>query len=159
MSDEKKYLKNFGIYRANKSKSGAASRWGLTDYPEGPSLFLTAAKQKSTDDTNGNATFDWDNKATIKLEEPDVGEILCVLRNLKPEAGQPGKGLYHQSEKGSSIMHFKAYEKDGTQVCYAMTVMNLRDGSNNTVSHLVSFADGEVLRVLLEAYLLRKYQW
>lgn len=155
---EKKFLKSFKIFRANKSREGAASQWSLSDKEGKVSLFVDAAKQKPTDDAEGNATFDWDSKLTMKLGEPDVGEILCVLKNIKREVGT-GKGLFHANDKGNSVLNFSLYEKDNNPVCYSLRVSTQRDGVNSMVQHLVSFADGEILRVLLERFIARKYDW
>lgn len=65
----------------------------------------TAAKRAATGKTP--ATFDWENKMTVKLDFTDVCELLTVLDGKSPAAGGTRNGLYHESEKSCTIIAFQ----------------------------------------------------
>ena len=107
------------IYRARNSGDGAASQWSLGSKKD--CVFLEMATQRTKKTTDGNASFDWDNKLRFKLGEHDLGEILAVLVGMKKGVGplkgdgQTGqhKGLFHSNKNGNAILYF-GRDKSGT---------------------------------------------
>jgi hypothetical protein len=71
-------------------------------------FFLEMARQKTTvangADGRVAATFDWENKLTVKLDFSDICELLSALEGLTPAAGNKGKGLYHENGKANTII-------------------------------------------------------
>jgi len=114
MSDDK-YNPSYKIYKPNfkDSSKGAASSWEWN--PKTGNFFLTLAKQSGEKSEGGKPTFSWkDNSETFKLSESDLSEICLVLNNEIDHLGQPdgskGKGLFHQTQYGNSIL--KIYKTD-----------------------------------------------
>lgn len=80
--------------------------------------FLEVAAQKSAPSREGErrvpATFDWENKLTVKLDFTDVCELLGVLEGRVERAGGQRNGLYHENGKCCTIITFqKSPEKAG----------------------------------------------
>ena len=71
------------------------------------SVFLHFAPQATVGDiTNGKRvfpTFDWENKAIMRLTLLEVSEIIGVFRGYK-ESLCDGKGFFHKSPKANSIL-------------------------------------------------------
>lgn len=152
---EKKYFAEFRVYRANKNNNGAASKLQFRYNNEGkPLLFISSARQTGTDE-NDNATFAWkEESVNVKLGELDIGEFLAVLNGKKDNVGGE-KGLYHQNEKGNSAISFVRNDKG-----YSLRVSAKKNGGQLVaVSHAMSLAEGEIMRVLLECVVRRIYQW
>ena len=81
-------------------------------------FFLDMAAQKSAAVSDGGrrvpATFDWEHKLTVKLEFPDICELLTVLEGCAERAGGQRNGLYHENGKTCTIIGFqKNVEKGG----------------------------------------------
>ena len=163
------------VYKPNKSNTGSASRLEMKTVESekvganGPfkirdvQLFWVASPQTGTD-SNGNAKYPWSEKddkksITLKLGEADIGEILAVLNNEKEEAGQSGgrfSGIYHQNAKGSTTFGFKKAEGKGY---YIRLARKPKSGSLSEVKHTLSFAEAQILKVLLQQAVIEKYQW
>jgi len=73
--------------------------------------FMEMACQKSASRVvNGQrvpATFDWENKVTVKLDFHDVSAMICVLEGRVESLTQRGDGLYHQNGDSDSIISLK----------------------------------------------------
>lgn len=71
-------------------------------------FFLEMAAQKSAGSRQGGsrtpATFDWENKLTVKLEFSDVCELLAVLEGRQERAGGTRNGLYHETDKACTVI-------------------------------------------------------
>jgi hypothetical protein len=162
------------MYRANKDLSkGSATRFNMSKkkfekYDEWM-LFLEMAKQTGIDQEE-NARFGWaDTKKpetkqtsiTMKLEELDVGEILSVLNGVKDEVGVNGKGLFHKTPNGNTVLSFSKYVKEGKLLGYNLRISRKLNNDANAIaiSQGVSVAEGEVLRVLLGAFAVKKFGW
>lgn len=163
--------KSFRIYKPNKQGTGAATEWQLsrkdTKY-NNVMFFLVGAAQDGKDE-NDNSKFSWQDKSrsvTMKMGEFDIGEILSVLNGLKNSAGTD-KGIFHKNEKGNTILSFSKYfrkdEKSGEEVFigYALRLSKKQNdgGTAFQVQHLLTFSEGEVLRVLLGEALKEIYGW
>ena len=89
------------FYHANGKGTGAALRFEFKP-PTGRRngfFFMEMATQRSvgagTRSERTPATFDWENKATVKLSFMDVCECLAVLRLKQTGLGVNDRGLYH----------------------------------------------------------------
>ena len=115
-------------------------------------------------DEKGQAAFAWREKddkksVTLKLGETDIGELLAVLNNEKPEAGQTGgkfPGIYHQNQNGSTTFSFKKAEGKGY---YIRLAKKPNGGELTEVKHTLSFGEAQILKVLLERAVIERYQW
>ena len=81
-------------------------------------FFLEMAAQKTAGGRDGDkrvpATFDWENKLTVKLDFPDICELLAVLEGRLDKAGGQRNGIYHDNGKACTIITFqKNAEKGG----------------------------------------------
>ncbi len=154
--------------------AGAASSWRMSEKEDDCSLFLEIAPQTGSPDDMPR--FDWrkfdqgkkewneTNSIVVNLGIPDIGEILLVLNGVKDDAGGTSKdpkfGLYHNNENGSSTIQFSTWKKDETLLGYGLRVFNNpKEGQKKSVSHTISLAEGEVLRVLLQNSILRICNW
>ena len=89
------------LYHANGKGTGAALRFELKP-PErrrAGCFYVDLAHQKTTADRSEgdprHATFDWENKGTIKLGFSDICEFLLVLEGRRESLGGDSRGLYH----------------------------------------------------------------
>jgi len=169
---EPKYFPEHRIYKPNPAKNGAASKLQFKikqeRYREGQ-LFWVAAQQTGLDE-NGNASFGWDSteqKVTMKLDTPDIGEILAVLNGKKDSVGQPPKegskfpaGLFHKNAAGSTTMQFaKVAGKDGKHDYYAVRLASKKGEALVEAKHTITLGEGEVLRIILEDAISAMYNW
>lgn len=126
-------------------------------------MFLEGALQKGVDD-NGNARYDWENKITVKLGEADIGEILAVLNGIKDSAGYKGS-LYHQTPGGGNkSITFAINQREGQNYVpadgYKLRIASQDAQKNLTqVQQLISPAEAEILKTLLQRGLVRMFGW
>ena len=161
-------MKEYRCYKPNKDWKGAASKFQLVkkqkDKWDSVCLFLTGTQQTGTDD-KGNASFGWkdSNKSvTMKLESPDIGEMLCTLRGIKDKAGvvtKEGKyyGLFHKNDRTGANTTLQLQKSD-----YGFNIrMSRQDANKNVVEvkHSYTLSEGEVLIVLLEEAVRQMYGW
>lgn len=155
-----KRMKQFRIYKPNNSGNGAASAFQVKieehDEKRIVSLFLVCTSQTGKDD-KGNAAFSWkdvEKSVTLKLGQPDVGEILSVINGKKVAVGN-GKGLFHANQKGSTSLNFSQ-----TEYGYSLRA-NKKIGNvvGTPIQHSITIAEGEILKVLLEDFISLTYNW
>ncbi len=98
------------FYHANAKGTGAALRFEFKP-PSGRRngcLFMEMAQQKTTAGGGHGkrtpATFDWESKATVKLNFMDACEFLSVLQLKQPSLGVNGKGLYHVNGEKDTVI-------------------------------------------------------
>lgn len=149
-------MASWRIYKPNKTNNGAASQWQLSEKKDEKydkwMFFLTVTKQTGVSD--GNASFGWEQAGSVinmKLGEVDLGELLTVLNGLSGAAGKDGKGLFHKTPKGNTVLQFSKLEKDGNFYGYGLRISKkLTDDKEATmIQHMISLAEGEILRVIL----------
>ena len=145
------------FYRPNKEHKGNASSVELR-YKEKSKewmLFFVATKQTGLDE-KGNASFGWKTKednVVIKLGTPDVGELMAVLNGKKDFVGQKSEqGLFHKNESGNSSLQFAKVEGG-----YKLRVSSKTGDKLNQFTQMLSFGDGEQLKVVLQLFLTRVY--
>jgi hypothetical protein len=172
-------IPEFRIYKPNMKGTGAASKLQLrikgkpVTNREGREVsvdvtmvFWEAALQTGKD-SNGNASFGWDEdskKVAIKLGDADIAEILAVLSGKKEFAGPPPKaggkfppGLFHKSPKGNSTFSLTKNDLGG----YNIRLSAQKQGQQGTiaVAHSITIGEGEVVATLLKAAIVKKYGW
>lgn len=80
-------------------------------------FFLELASQKSAAGREGDrrvpATFDWENKLTVKLDFADVCELLSVLEARAERVGGQRNGLYHENSQASTVISFQQSKEKG----------------------------------------------
>ena len=118
----KSYAPHLTLYHPTGTGGGAALQLGLRFNRPGEDrydcFFLDLAAQKSAPTREGDkrvpATFDWENKMTVKLDFADICELLLVLEGRAEKAGGQRNGLYHDSGKCSTVITFqKSADKAG----------------------------------------------
>ncbi len=103
------------FYHANAKNSGVAIQFSVE--PATPdrdgAVYFSIAKQKTIADAaatgvNRFASFDWTNKATVKLNFIEVAEMLMVFGGQAPSLVHAGKdGLYHSSPSATTSVTLK----------------------------------------------------
>lgn len=160
--------KQFRIYKPMKNGAGNASKFEVVTKPrtrkgrdgndvtfDQTMVFLECAPQTNNDDSEF-ASFAWNDenkRVTLKLGMPDITEMLCVLRGLKPTVGtvppqgEKPKGLFHKNNSGSASLQFHVTENgDG----YFLRAASKRGNDLVAVQHKITLSEGESLRILLE---------
>jgi hypothetical protein len=169
----------FRIYKPNMKGNGAASKLQLrvkskaVKSREGReinvdvSMIFWESAQQTGKDSNGNASFAWDDdskKVAIKLGDADIAEILAVLSGKKDFAGPPPKagasfppGMFHKSPKGNSTFSLTKNENGG----YNVRLSAQKQGQQGTIAiaHSLTIGEGEIISTLLRAALVKKYGW
>jgi hypothetical protein len=106
------YRPRLSFYHANAKGSGSAARFELVPAAGDRDgvIYLTLAQQKSVASAAGAegraqfATFDWQNRVTVKLNFSDICQMLLVFRGVA-DAVADGKGLYHSSGSMTTIIN------------------------------------------------------
>lgn len=161
------------VYKPKPDGTGAASRVELkvvteqVDKKNEPGQFTVrdvqlfwVASPQIGKDTEGYAAFAWKDKddqrsVTLKLGEPDIGELLAVLNGRKKQVGGD-KGIFHQNDKGNTSFTFSYNEQYNN---FNMRLAKKVDGKVTVVQHTISVPEAEILRVLLEEAVRLSYQW
>jgi len=106
------YRPRLSFYHANGKGTGSAVRFEVIPAcgdREGM-VFMTLAQQKSVatgSEDQGNrqyATFDWQNRVTVKLNFSDICHMLLVFRGLAATIME-GKGLYHDTRSATTLIN------------------------------------------------------
>lgn len=100
------------FYHPTSAGNGAAARFEFkpaTPEQEG-CFFLEMAQQKTAAgrDHKGRigATFDWENKTTVKLGFADICALLLVLEGRTDQAGN-GRGLFHDTAEANAVINLR----------------------------------------------------
>jgi len=118
-STNKRFNNVFKVYKPNPrdQSKGCATSWEFSYNSN--CVFLVIAKQNMNKDGNGNFTFDWDNKETMKLSITDLSKICTVLSGRQERIGEvdakdqmkKGTGLFHKTNNGFSTLKVFKYNK------------------------------------------------
>jgi len=80
-------------------------------------FFFEMAAQKTVSEREGDKrvmpTFDWAKRLTVKLDFPDLCEMLMVLEGRQDRAGGNKNGIYHDSDKANTIITFGKIPEQG----------------------------------------------
>jgi len=111
------------------------------------------AGQKTAAEREGNkktfATFDWENKLTVKMDFPDICEMLLVLEGKQERVGGQKNGLYHDSEKASTVITFgRIPEREGYS--FGLSRKDKESGQLTRLSIGLSEAEAIGLRHILQ---------
>jgi hypothetical protein len=146
------------FYHPTQAGSGAAMRLAFRlrrpEEERDSCFFLEMAKQKTAssrgeDGSRTAATFDWQNRATVKIDFLDAGELLTVLEG-RAEQIRGGKGLYHDSGESTTTIGFR---KNAEPAGYSLDISRKAkaDGKEGFKGHiLLSEAEGIVMRCMLQ---------
>lgn len=109
------------FYHPNSKGTGAATRLepkviqGNGD--RHTCFFLEMASQKTAASKDAGksvpATFDWENKITVKLGFEDICHFLAVLEGRADRVGGKRDGLYHGNGQSNALIHFSKHESGG----------------------------------------------
>ena len=106
------YRPRLSFYHANGKGTGSAARFEVVPACSDRDgvIYLTLAQQKSiatgVDDQGKRqyATFDWQNRVTVKLNFSDLCQMLLIFRGQATIIAD-GKGLYHDSRNMTTIIN------------------------------------------------------
>ncbi|NQT91834.1 MAG: hypothetical protein HQ559_03665 [Lentisphaerae bacterium] len=109
------------LYHPSTDGNGAAAQLepkiGRNSGNGGSCFFLDMAQQKTTASRNGDgfvpATFDWENKITVKLGFHDICHFLAVLEGKVDHVGGRRDGLFHQNGQTTTVIRLKQAEDGG----------------------------------------------
>lgn len=168
-------MAQYRVYKPKKDFKGAATKWesNIKEVKKnGKSfkevqMFLAGANQTG-EDKNGNASFDWKskekkgNEVTMKLGDPDVGEILALLNRRKNKLGNSkSMGLFHQNLNGNTSLQIEFKPADDKTVMDSYYTLRLaskdKAGKVTVVQHTITLAEAEIIKNLLEGGIRRKY--
>lgn len=128
-------------YRPNSKKPEAIAFWTIT--------------KQTGEDENGNARFAWDDDKSktikVKLGLPDIGEILAVLKGIKPAVGT-GKGLFHKNANGNTSVTLSYVDGNGDDNKRRYAVKISSQGADKTVvsiAHSLTLGEGVILEQFL----------
>jgi len=150
---EKKFFPEYRIYKPRKTKDGAASKLQYSRSGSDRNLFWVSVKEIPSD--GENAAFGWKDEekaVTMKLGMADVSAMLATLTGKNAEAK-----LFHQNPRGSTTL---TLTRDKDKGIYFLRVTGKRDENEAVqISHSVTYAEAEVLRVLLERFIAVAFAW
>lgn len=146
------------FYHPTQAGSGAAARLSFRlrrpEEERDSCFFIDMARQKTAPSRNEEgvrtaATFDWQNRVTVKIDFLDAGELLTVLEG-KAEHVKSGKGLYHDSGDSTTIIGFR---KNADPAGYSLDISKKAkaDGKEAFKGHiLLSEAEAIGMRCMLQ---------
>lgn len=149
--------KPLSIYHPNAKGTGAAlqlePRVNRRPNDRANCFFLELASQKTgTGVANGQrvpASFDWENKITVKLGFHDLCEILAVLEGRQDRVGQPRNGLYHDNGSANTIISFQ-YESDRKGYALGLSRKAADETQSRRIGLLLSEAEAIGIRHILQ---------
>lgn len=106
------YRPRLSFYHANSKGSGSAAHLEMvpaTGERDG-AIYMTLAQQKSVasgsteQGTRQHATFDWQNRITVKLNFTDLCQMLLVFTGQAATISD-GKGLYHDNRSATTVIN------------------------------------------------------
>lgn len=156
-------MKDFRIYRPNKTQDGVAAAIQLSyktklQYDKWQ-LFLVIAPQTGLDEKN-NAQFAWNDPAkaiTVRLGDNDVAEMLAVLVGRKKVAG--GKNLFHQTPGGGNKAIVFSRKDNGDGYYIRVSAQDADRKNIGPLSIVFSEGEGVVLSILLRSAVNKMYGW
>jgi hypothetical protein len=149
--------RSIAFYHPNGKGTGSALRLepriNRTDRDRYNCFFVEMAVQKTPVRREGGATvpatFDWENKITVKLGFLDLAEILAVLEGRCESAGSGRNGLYHASGGGNTLITFQANREQGSYL-FALSGKRAGEATPRKVAIALGAAEAIGLRCLLQ---------
>ncbi len=116
-------------------------------------LMIETANAAAGADNRGNTTYDWANKVTMKLTDPDIQQMLAGLRGEKCQiVHDPNKA---RSETETDLPRSRLQISKGERFGFFMTMSR----GDNTVNCPLSDTDAATLSLLLSQAIARIYGW
>ncbi|MFQ3675222.1 MAG: hypothetical protein SNJ64_01600 [Endomicrobiia bacterium] len=161
-------MREFRIYKPSKDgKTGAATRLQFRpDDSHKKFVFFIESTLQIGFDKDGNAKFGWDTngskKITFKIEPSDIGEILSVLCRRKKYLGLSdgkggGRGIFHKNNKSNTILNINYIENINTEPFFYYRISRKTEKELLEIKHTLSLGEAEILRVLLEHFLIMTF--
>lgn len=148
------------FYRPRQEKNGCASAWELSfkkDEKYEPWLFFLTVAPQTGVDNDGNAAFDWKEKAiTVKMGENDIGEIMAVLDGRQDQAGFKGS-LFHKTPAGGN-KNIQFIRTD-TGFSLKVSAQNKDKQVTGPYFHAISNGEAAVLLTLLRRAVEQIFGW
>jgi hypothetical protein len=155
-TETKTYNERLAFYHANSKGTGAAVQLEprLNQQPGDRynCFFLDMARQKSVasrgEGGTAHATFDWEQKITVKLDFTDISALLSVLSGETDHVGDKRDALYHQSGDTNTMIRFSRHESGGI----ALSLSRKRPGDQqaNRIGTVLSQTESTGLRYILQ---------
>lgn len=156
--EKKKFNPAYKIYKPNQKDSakGTATSWEFN--PTTNNFFLTIAKQSESKDDSGNAVFQWkDSSETIKLDLEELSEICLVIDDKKDHVGGhdgqtgKGKGLFHQTKDGNTIVKFYQIEQGGEGMHFGLEISSKKLNVQFWAGQRITPAEAGVIKTMLQS--------
>ena len=117
-------------------------------------FFFEMAAQKESAVREGEkravASFDWENKLTVKLDFGDLCEILLVLEGTQDKVGGAKTGIYHDTGRANTVISFgRMAEKGGYS--FGLSRKDKESGQVTRLSIGLSEAEAIGLRCIIQA--------
>ena len=153
------YPQPLRIYHPGNSGKGAAMqlepRFSLEKDARYNCFFLELAAQQTPpgqlDGKRVHATFNWQEKLAVKLEFPDICEILAVLEGKTEQAGGSRGGLFHQNGVANTIIKFQRAGQGGYML--GLSRKETASGKTSRVSLVLTETEALGLRHILQGSL------
>lgn len=148
------YNPKYYIYKPAKGnpERGTASTWEAN--LDKHTFWLTVAKQSDKLSDKGNPTFDWDGAQKMRLDLPDLADLLTVLIGKKSYLGSPldnkGSGLFHQVKNGNTILKMYAYNSDRISDALILEFSCKKNGVLFRATQVVTLQEQQILKVICE---------
>lgn len=154
-TETKMYSDRLAIYHANGKGTGAAVQLEprLNQQPGDRynCFFLEMARQKTVasrgDGGSAHATFDWEQKITVKLDFTDVSALLSVLEGVTDHVGDRREALYHQNGSANTMIRFSRRESGG--VALSLSRKRAGDDQASRIGTVLSQDEAVGLRCIL----------
>ncbi len=157
-TEPRMYNEPLAFYHANGKGTGAAvqiePRLNQKRGDRYNCFFLDMARQKTIANRGqgqggpAHATFDWDQKITIKLDFADISEILTVLDGATNHVGGDREALYHQSGDSNTMIRFSRHASGG--IALSLSRKRADDSQPNRIGTVLSQAESIGLRHVLQ---------
>ena len=153
----KVWAQELSLYHPNNTGTGAAlalePRVNRRPDDRFNCFFMTMAAQKTVaadDRIKTPATFNWENKLTVKLGFADICEILAVLEGKSEKVGGARNGLYHDNGQASAVITFQRNTERGGYFV-GLSRKDKNGGQLTRVSMALSEAEALGLRHIFQA--------
>jgi len=154
-----KFKKELSYYRNNKTGTGFAASFKLSQIMKDDEHVETAVFLSMAPQVLGERSFAWQDKAiVVKFNEADVAQFLSVINRGQTSAGGE-RGLYHESPKGGfKSVEFKVKE-DGAGFYLKVSGQDPNKKPLGNYSIVLSPGDAELMRALFTRAIETMYEW
>ena len=145
------------FYHPTNSGGGAAMRLELRFNRPGEDRYdcffleLAAQQKQNAPPADGgvvHASFDWQNKLTVKLGFTDICEMLMVLEGKYEKVGGGRNGLFHRNGTTSTIINMQKSEKGG--ICLGLSQKPDGQGEPRRIQMVLNDAESTGLRCVFQ---------